>query len=43
MERKKKVLTEVRCANCNKKLCDAEYSILKIKCPRCKSMNILKK
>lgn len=33
---------EVRCGNCNKKLAEADYSRLVIKCPRCGVMNNLK-
>lgn len=33
---------EVRCYNCNKKLAEADYRYLVIKCPRCGAMNNLK-
>lgn len=32
----------VRCGNCNKKLAEAEYIRLSIKCSRCGEINILK-
>ena len=33
---------EIRCSNCNKKLAEADYRRLAIKCPRCGVMNTLK-
>jgi phage FluMu protein Com len=33
---------EVRCSNCNKKLAEADYTRLAIKCPRCGQLNNLK-
>lgn len=35
-------MKEIRCSNCNKKLAEAEYRRLTIKCPRCGVMNTLK-
>lgn len=35
-------LEEIRCSKCNKKLAEAEYRRLAIKCPRCGTMNTLK-
>ncbi|HHV48636.1 MAG TPA: Com family DNA-binding transcriptional regulator [Rhodocyclaceae bacterium] len=35
-------MKEVRCKNCNRKLAEAEYIRLDIKCPRCGAMNNLK-
>ena len=32
----------IRCDNCNKKLAEADYRRLAIKCPRCGAMNNLK-
>ena len=32
-------MTEIRCASCNRKLADAEYQRLTIKCPRCGCLN----
>jgi phage FluMu protein Com len=32
----------IRCGKCNKKLAEAEFSRLSIKCPRCGAMNHLK-
>ena len=32
----------IRCGACNKKLAEAEYIRLSIKCPRCGALNILK-
>ncbi len=33
---------EIRCGKCNKKLAEADYRRLAIKCPRCGEMNHLK-
>lgn len=33
---------EIRCSKCNKKLAEADYRLLVIKCPRCGEMNTLK-
>ena len=33
-------MEEIRCSNCNKKLAEAEYTRLAIKCPRCGAMNL---
>jgi phage FluMu protein Com len=35
-------MEEIRCSNCNKKLAEADYRQLVIKCPRCGAMNTLK-
>lgn len=35
-------MKEIRCRNCNKKLAEADYRRLAIKCPRCGAMNTLK-
>ncbi|MBW7903126.1 MAG: Com family DNA-binding transcriptional regulator [Rhodocyclaceae bacterium] len=35
-------MKEVRCSNCNRKLAEAEYIRLSIKCPRCGAINELK-
>lgn len=35
-------MKEIRCSRCNKKLAEAEYRHLVIKCPRCGAMNTLK-
>lgn len=35
-------MKEIRCRNCNKKLAEADYRRLAIKCPRCGAMNQLK-
>lgn len=32
----------VRCCKCNKKLAEADYIRLAIKCPRCGAINVLK-
>ncbi|PAT00713.1 MAG: hypothetical protein BSR46_00980 [Candidatus Dactylopiibacterium carminicum] len=40
-EKDLRVMKEVRCANCNRKLAEADYSALNIKCPRCGVMNQL--
>ncbi|WP_081695719.1 Com family DNA-binding transcriptional regulator [Oxalobacter paraformigenes] len=32
----------IRCGNCNRKLAEATYFCLKIKCPRCGTLNQLK-
>jgi phage FluMu protein Com len=32
----------VRCGRCNKKLAEADYRHLAIKCPRCGTLNMLK-
>ncbi|MES2237613.1 MAG: Com family DNA-binding transcriptional regulator [Pseudomonadota bacterium] len=32
----------IRCGNCNRKLAEAEYSRLSIKCPRCGTLNHVK-
>ncbi|MDM1545541.1 Com family DNA-binding transcriptional regulator [Ignatzschineria indica] len=34
---------EIRCVKCNRKLCEAVFTKLEIKCPRCKAFNILSK
>ncbi|MBS7815876.1 hypothetical protein B9T11_08580 [Wohlfahrtiimonas chitiniclastica] len=34
---------EIRCTHCNRKLCEAIYRLIVIKCPRCKTLNSLKK
>jgi phage FluMu protein Com len=36
------IVKEVRCTKCNKKLAEADYRRLAIKCPRCGLMNVLK-
>lgn len=36
------IVEEVRCCKCNKKLAEADYRQLVIKCPRCGVMNTLK-
>ena len=33
---------EIRCRKCNKKLAEADYRQLAIKCPRCGVMNTMK-
>ncbi len=33
---------EIRCGTCSKKLGDGIYKTLRIKCPRCKTMNFLR-
>lgn len=33
---------EIRCTKCNKKLAEADYRQLAIKCPRCGTLNNLK-
>jgi phage FluMu protein Com len=33
---------EIRCSSCNKKLAEADYRQLVIKCPRCRAINTLK-
>ncbi|MFZ5582022.1 Com family DNA-binding transcriptional regulator [Azospira sp. APE16] len=35
-------MKEIRCSSCNKKLAEADYRRLAIKCPRCGVMNDLK-
>lgn len=35
-------MEEIRCKNCNKKLAEADYNRLEIKCPRCGTFNVLK-
>ena len=35
-------MKEIRCRNCNKKLAEADFRRLVIKCPRCGAMNTLK-
>ncbi|MBW7901277.1 MAG: Com family DNA-binding transcriptional regulator [Rhodocyclaceae bacterium] len=35
-------MIEVRCSKCNKKLAEADFSRLAIKCPRCGQLNNLK-
>jgi phage FluMu protein Com len=35
-------MQEVRCAGCGRKLAEAEYSAINIKCPRCGAMNLLR-
>lgn len=35
-------MKEIRCSKCNKKLAEADYRQLVIKCPRCGVMNTLK-
>lgn len=35
-------MKEVRCSKCNKKLAEADFRQLAIKCPRCGAMNVLK-
>ena len=37
-----RIVEEVRCFNCRKKLAEADYRHLVIKCPRCGAMNTLK-
>ncbi|QSB01960.1 Com family DNA-binding transcriptional regulator [Methylomonas sp. EFPC1] len=32
----------VKCGKCQRKLAEADYLIIAIKCPRCKTLNILK-
>lgn len=32
-------MREVRCGNCQRKLAEAEFDRLKIKCPRCGTLN----
>lgn len=36
------VVKEIRCCKCNKKLAEADYRQLVIKCPRCGVLNSLK-
>lgn len=36
------VVEEIRCCKCNKKLAEADYRQLAIKCPRCGVLNTLK-
>ncbi|MCL2876918.1 MAG: Com family DNA-binding transcriptional regulator [Betaproteobacteria bacterium] len=33
---------EIRCGQCSKKLAEADYRHLSIKCPRCGTFNVLK-
>lgn len=42
MKYQKTTTEEVRCAKCNRKLADAAYTHLSIKCPRCKTVNTLR-
>lgn len=35
-------LEEIRCGNCNRKLAEADYRRLVIKCPRCGALNALR-
>ena len=35
-------MKEIRCRKCNKKLAEADYRQLAIKCPRCGVMNTMK-
>lgn len=35
-------MKDVRCGNCNKKLAQASYIEIQIKCPRCRTLNHLK-
>lgn len=32
----------VRCGQCQKKLAEAQYTLLNIKCPRCGTLNLLR-
>ncbi|WP_434779257.1 Com family DNA-binding transcriptional regulator [Neisseria sp. Ec49-e6-T10] len=31
---------EIRCIKCNRKLCEADYKFISIKCPRCYELNV---
>ncbi|MDP1682729.1 MAG: Com family DNA-binding transcriptional regulator [Burkholderiales bacterium] len=35
-------MQEIRCAHCAKKLAEADYRQLNIKCPRCGALNVLR-
>lgn len=35
-------MEEIRCAGCGRKLAEGRYTELRIKCPRCGALNILK-
>ena len=35
-------MEEIRCSHCNRKLAEAEYTRLNIKCPRCGAYNHLR-
>ncbi|MFZ6748501.1 Com family DNA-binding transcriptional regulator [Undibacterium sp. Ren11W] len=34
-------MQEIRCGNCHKKLGEGDYRRLNIKCPRCRTLNML--
>lgn len=37
-------VTELRCTQCNRKLCEASGKyLISVKCPKCKAMNQFKK
>lgn len=42
MKYQKTTTEEVRCAKCNRKLAEATYTHLSIKCPRCNTVNTLR-
>ncbi|WP_434779329.1 Com family DNA-binding transcriptional regulator [Neisseria sp. Ec49-e6-T10] len=31
---------EIRCIKCNRKLCEADYKFISIKCPRCYEITV---
>lgn len=33
---------EIRCSHCNRKLADAVFTFIEIKCPRCATLNSLR-
>ncbi|WP_189460767.1 Com family DNA-binding transcriptional regulator [Jeongeupia chitinilytica] len=33
---------EIRCGHCGRKLAEGQYTLLTIKCPRCRALNHLK-
>lgn len=35
-------MEEIRCSRCNRKLAEAEYTCINIKCPRCGAYNHLR-
>ncbi|MGQ5524817.1 Com family DNA-binding transcriptional regulator [Chitinimonas sp. PSY-7] len=35
-------MESIRCGSCNRKLGEGTYTLLVIKCPRCKTLNTLK-
>ncbi|MDR1350852.1 MAG: Com family DNA-binding transcriptional regulator [Zoogloeaceae bacterium] len=39
LSRQEFCVEEIRCGGCNRKLAEADYLRLAIKCPRCKAMN----